>query len=70
MAKKVNRNRYKRWFFILLIFNVFYFGYDFIKTPAFFYHYKKTFRKKVNRIAAAESMVSFLDKCLRKKECN
>jgi dipeptidyl aminopeptidase/acylaminoacyl peptidase len=28
------------------------------------------FRKKVNRIAAAESMVSFLDKCLRKKECN
>ena len=28
------------------------------------------FRKKVNRIEAAESMVSFLDKCLRKKECN
>jgi dipeptidyl aminopeptidase/acylaminoacyl peptidase len=28
------------------------------------------FRKKVNRIEAAESMVSFLDKCLRKKDCN
>jgi len=28
------------------------------------------FRKKVNRIKAAESMVSFLDKCLRNKECD
>ena len=45
MAKKVKKNRYKKWFFILLIFNVLYFGYDFIKTPAFFYHYKQTFKK-------------------------
>ena len=28
------------------------------------------FRKKVNRIEAAKSMVSFLDKCLREKDCN
>jgi dipeptidyl aminopeptidase/acylaminoacyl peptidase len=28
------------------------------------------FRKKVNMIEAAESMVSFLDKCLKKQDCN
>jgi len=45
MSKKEKKNRYKKWFFVLLIFNISYFGYDLIKTPSFFYHYQRVFKK-------------------------
>lgn len=45
MSKKSKKNRYKKWFFILLIFNIIYFGYDFLETPSFFNHYKRVFNK-------------------------
>ena len=45
MAKKPKRNRYKRWFFFLLIGNIFYISYHFIETPSVENHYKRIFNK-------------------------
>ena len=45
MSKKQQKNRYKKWFFILLIFNISYFGYDFLETLTFLNHYKRIFNK-------------------------
>ena len=45
MAKKQKRNRYKRWFFLLLIGNIFYISYHFIETPSIVNHYKRIFNK-------------------------
>ena len=45
MAKKQKRNRYKRWFFFLLIGNIFYISYHFIETPSVVNHYKRIFNK-------------------------
>ena len=38
------KNRYKRWFFLLLFFNLFYFGYQFIETPSLFHYLKNRIR--------------------------
>ena len=45
MAKKQKRNRYKRWFFFLLIGNIFYVSYHFIETPSIVNHYQRIFNK-------------------------
>ena len=45
MAKKQKRNLFKRWFFFLLIGNIFYVSYHFIETPSVVNHYKRIFNK-------------------------
>jgi lysozyme len=45
MANKQKKNRYKRWFFFLLIGNIFYINYHFVETPSIVNHYKRIFNK-------------------------
>tara|TARA_B100001093_G_scaffold519303_1_gene607670 strand:+ start:586 stop:1362 length:777 start_codon:yes stop_codon:yes gene_type:complete len=45
MVKKLKKNRYKKWFFLLLLFNFFYFGYHYIETPSIVYHFKSVFKQ-------------------------
>lgn len=45
MVKKVKRNKYKKWFFLLLFTNICYFGYYYVETPSVINHFRSLFNQ-------------------------
>ena len=45
MGNRVKRNRYKKWFFILLFANLSYLFYQYVETPSLIYHIKTVFKQ-------------------------
>tara|TARA_B100001287_G_scaffold251712_1_gene233127 strand:+ start:4187 stop:4963 length:777 start_codon:yes stop_codon:yes gene_type:complete len=40
MVKRIKRNKYKKWFFILLFINVSYLTYQYVETPSLYYYFR------------------------------
>ena len=45
MVKKVKRNKYKKWFFLLIFTNICYFGYYYVETPSVINHFRSLFNQ-------------------------
>ncbi len=47
MGKRVRKNRYKRYFFILLFINISYLSYQYIETPSVYQYFKSVFKRLI-----------------------